>query len=310
MKNPEIFLSSKALPTADLSIVVVDPTLAKKKRRFRIMRVLFFLFVLYALWLAFLYCNQDQLLYPGAFAELAPAKPNYPAGMGYESVWIEPEPGVRVEAWFAAGEGRTRSTPGPAVILTHGNYEVIDTGTWNAQGYRRMGFSVLLVEFRGYGRSIGRPTQAGITADMVAFYDRLAARPEIDPRKIVIHGRSIGGAAAAQLAAARPPAALILQSSFRSADSMTWGYFAPPLLLRDSWRTDAVVAKLNCPLLLLHGMGDNLIPPSHSQALAKIAKKPTLAILQGTHNMFPVNEGEYWRSIREFLIASGILEAN
>lgn len=272
------------------------------------MRVIYLLLFLYALWLGFLYFNQDRMIYPGAFAELAPKTPHYPDGIAYESVWIEPQPGVRVEAWFAAGDGRSLGSPGPAVILTHGNYEVIDQGCWHAQEYRRMGLSVLLVEFRGYGRSTGRPTQAGITADMVAFYDWLAARPEVNPRRIAIHGRSIGGAAAAQLAALRPAAALILQSTFRSADSLTWSYLAPPFLLRDSWRTDSMVCKYERPLLLLHGGGDTLIPPSHSEGLAKLAKNPTLAILSGTHNLFPVRPQEYWDKIRAFLQSADVIE--
>lgn len=271
------------------------------------MRVVYLLLFAYTLWLGFLYFKQDQMLYPGAFAELAPSTPAYPEGMNYASVWIEPEAGVRVEAWFALGDGCSTATPGPAVILTHGNYEVIDRGTWHAQEYRRMGVSVLLVEYRGYGRSTGHPTQAGITADMVAFYDWLAARPEVDPQRIVIHGRSIGGAAAAQLAARRPCAALILQSSFRSADSMAWGYLAPPFLLRDSWRTDSVLQEFERPVLLLHGRADGIIPASHSEVLEKLSKNPTLAILNGTHNSFPMQAQEYWDKIRAFLQKAGVL---
>ncbi len=288
--------------------VAPAPKSDNKKRRFRLMRVIYLLLLAYALWLGFLYFNQDQMLYPGAFAELAPKAPSYPEGMNYESVWIEPEPGVRVEAWFARGDGRSAERPGAAVMLTHGNYEVIDRGTWHAQEYRRMGISVLLVEYRGYGRSTGQPTQSGITADMVAFYDWLAARPEVDPKRIVMHGRSIGGAAAAQLAARRPCAAMILQSAFRSADSMTWGYLAPPFLLRDSWRTDSVISKFESPLLLLHSRADGIIPASHSEALAKLAKNPTIAILNGTHNAFPVQAHEYWDRIRAFLLAAGVIE--
>lgn len=239
------------------------------------MRVLYLLLIAYALWLGFLYFNQDGLLYPGAFANLADETPRYPNVGGYESVWIEADAGVRVEGWFVRGDACTAEKPGPAVILTHGNYEVIDDGSWHAEEYRRMGISVLLAEYRGYGRSLGKPTEAGITRDMVAFFDWLAKQPEIDPNRIILHGRSIGGAAVAQLAARRAAAALILQSSFRSAASMTSGYFAPSFLLRDSWRTDTVVKKIQIPLLLLHGRSDRLIPPSHSEALAALHPRAT-----------------------------------
>jgi fermentation-respiration switch protein FrsA (DUF1100 family) len=268
------------------------------------MRWVVLILAMYGLWLLFLYFKQDQLLYPGAGAPLADAGPP-PAGV--ESLWIEPEPGVRVEAWFMLGRGRSAESPGPAVILTHGNYEVIDQGLWHARHYVALGISALLVEFRGYGRSTGAPTEAGITADMVAFFDRLAARPEVDAKRIVIHGRSIGGGAAAQLAARRTPAALILQSTFVSMDALAARYLAPPPLVRDHWRTDVVVSKLDRPLLLLHGRSDEIIRASNSERLRALSHGAELRLLDGSHNHFPVNEAEYWDAIETFLGRSGVL---
>ncbi|MBI5866278.1 MAG: alpha/beta hydrolase, partial [Planctomycetes bacterium] len=221
------------------------------------------LLIAYGAWLLILYMGQDRMIYPGAFADLAARDARPPAGA--RAVWIEPQPGVRVEAWFVPGEGRSTKNPGPAILITHGNYEVIDEGLWHSNYYAEMGVSSLLVEFRGFGRSGGKPTEAGITADVLAFYDWLAAQPEVDARHIAVHGRSVGGGPAAKLAAERPVAALILQSTFTSIDAMTIRYLAPPSLSRNHWRNDRLIGKLKCPILILHGRDDDIVPPSQAE---------------------------------------------
>lgn len=268
------------------------------------MRWVALLLALYGCWLLLLYFQQDMLLYPGAGAPLAEAGPPPP---GVESLWIEPEPGVRVEAWFVPGRGCSAESPGPAMIITHGNYEVIDQGLWHARHYAALGVSSLLVEFRGYGRSTGKPSETGITADMLAFHDRLAARPDVDAKRIAIHGRSIGGGAAAQLAARRPPAAMILQSTFTSIDALAARRLAPPALVRDHWRTDGVVARFGRPLLLLHGQDDDIISANYSRRLMGLLPGAELHILRGSHNHFPVDETEYWDTIEAFLLRAGVL---
>src|SRR5688572_30832441 len=108
-----------------------------------------------------------------------------------------------VEGWFLPAYGVAAGRPGPAVIFAHGNAEIIDPYALELEPYRRMGVSVLLPEFRGYGRSGGEPSEEGITDDFVAFHDLLAARPDVDPSRIVFHGRSLGGGVVCALAARR-----------------------------------------------------------------------------------------------------------
>ncbi len=91
---------------------------------------------------------------------------------------------------------------------------------------------MLLCEYRGYGRSGGVPEQAGITSDMIAFYDLLAKREDVDAARIYAHGRSLGAGVAAQLAAKRPAAGLILESPFKSAASFALRLGAPGFLVR------------------------------------------------------------------------------
>ncbi len=198
--------------------------------------------VLFSAYELFLGYMQDQLVYPGAFAHLAPATATLPPGV--EQAFVETEPGVRVEGWFYPAADASGSAKRPAVLITHGNYETIDGGMYHAQGLHDLGLSVLLVEYRGYGRCAGKPTQTGILRDLLAWQTWLAARPEVDSTRIVYFGRSLGGAAAAQLAGGSSTA-LILESTFSSLDSMA----AParlglPILLRVGGGPDQVLVSI------------------------------------------------------------------
>ncbi|GMU80615.1 MAG: hypothetical protein AMXMBFR47_04860 [Planctomycetota bacterium] len=272
------------------------------------LRRLLSVFILYIAWIVFLTFFQTRMIYPGAY-EKPGAAANPPFGV--ESIWVETEPGVRVEAWFVPGEGRSAAKPGPAVLIGHGNFEWIHEGVYHAEEYRKLGVSVLLAEYRGYGRSGGEPSEAGITRDFLAMYDWLAARPEVDRARIVGYGRSLGGAAIAQVSAVRPFAAVILESAFSSMDSMAARYLAPSFMVRDHWRTDRVLPTLKVPILLMHGRSDPVISVSHSRRLREIVTKAggdvRLEEYDGAHTDFPaVNEDRYWQIVREFLVHAKI----
>ena len=188
-------------------------------------------------------------------------------------VWTLDTEAGPVEAWFIPGQGRSAQSPGPAVIFSHGNAELIDHWPRDLQPYTQQGVSLLLPEYRGYGRSSGSPSQQTVTDDFVAFYDRLIEDARVDPAQIILHGRSIGGGVAAQLADRRPSAALIIESSFTSVRAMAGRYFVPGFMVRDPFDTLAVVRRYDQPLLIMHGRADQIIPPSHADTLAQAGKK-------------------------------------
>lgn len=264
------------------------------------------LVLIYAAWLAVLYCIQDRLMFLPGLA----GRPSGSPPRGVESIWIDagtPSHAVRVEAWFLPPF--TPPRPGqrsPAVVYFHGNAELIDGRADDMRGYRARGYAVLLPEYRGYGRSTGSPCQRDLVADAVRFYDTLSSRPDIDPTHIVIHGRSLGAAVAAQLAAQRPAAALILESAFTSAASFCWSYGAPPLLCTSPFRTDRVLPTLNRPLLILHGADDDIIPVAHGRKLHEITPGSRYAELPGHHNDFPVDRNAYWAAIDTFLASNNL----
>ncbi|MEX2670562.1 MAG: alpha/beta hydrolase, partial [Phycisphaeraceae bacterium] len=223
-----------------------------------------------------------------------------------EQWWLETEAGP-VEAWFLPGDGATAESPGPAIVLSHGNAEVIDYLPEQVAPFRRLGISVLLPEYRGYGRSAGKPSQAAIVDDLTAFHDRLTAREDIDQGRIVLLGRSVGTGVATALADRRPPAAMILQSPFTSVADIMAGYGIPRPFVLDPFDNAAVLEKLDRPLLLQHGRRDTIIAYHHSETLHALAPNATLINYDAGHNDMPITTAAYWQDITNFLTTQGIL---
>ncbi len=224
---------------------------------------------------------------------------------GGEAWWLDSDQG-RVEAWWLPGDGVSAESPGPAVIFAHGNGELIDYWPGELGRYRRMGVGVLLVEYRGYGRSAGSPSQAAIESDFIAFYDRLVARPEVDRSRILFHGRSLGGGAVSALARHRRPAAMILMSTFTSIKDMAWELLrAPGFLVKDPFESLEVVRSLNVPLLVIHGTRDELIPLRMGQSLANEAPQGRLVTYEAGHNNCPPNWAPFWQEARKLMDEAG-----
>jgi hypothetical protein len=219
-----------------------------------------------------------------------------------EQLWLETAEG-RVEGWFLPARA---AGPRPVVIFAHGNAELIDHWPDSLEPYREMGVSVLLPEYRGYGRSAGSPSEQAIADDFAAFYDLVSARADVDATRIVFHGRSIGGGAVCALAARRRPAALLLQSTFTSLADVMRRFGVPRLLVLDKFDNVAALGSLDVPVLVIHGESDALIPPEHARALAAAARQPTLWWFDGGHNDAPAGAA-YWAAVRKLLADASII---
>jgi fermentation-respiration switch protein FrsA (DUF1100 family) len=253
--------------------------------------------IAYPVWCGGLYFMQNRILYPtgvlGNVAARAPA--------GVEPIWIEPRPGVRVEAWLVKPKGAAPGAKLPLAVFFHGNAETIDDSIGHAEVYTGHGWAALLPEYRGYGRSGGSPNQRALTADAVAFYDAVAARPDIDASRVVLHGRSLGGGVACAVAAKRPCAGLILESTFTSVASFCWGMAVPPVLCGNPYHNDRVVEKLDVPVLVMHGTLDEIIPVAHGRKLKELARHGSYLEMPAGHNNFPPDFAAYERAVRAFL---------
>ncbi len=255
-----------------------------------------------AVWAGVVWFLQRQVLFP---RWAIPATAQVGPGRGVE-VWTLDRADGPVEAWFLPGEGRSADAPGPAVIFAHGNAELIDHWPDEMRRYRQRGISVLLPEYRGYGRSAGTPTQQTLTEDFTAFYDRLAGHPSVDPAKIILHGRSVGGGVIAQLAARRPSAGMVLESTFTSVRPLAARYLVPGFMVRDPFDTLAVVQTYAPPLLVMHGTTDRIIPPSHADALHAAAPNARLVHFPLTGHNDPPPANEYWTHIDALLRDAGL----
>lgn len=265
-------------------------------------RILVFAAVLYILWCISLYLVQDNVIFP---RKMIPSVTIAPPE-GTIEVWITGDKGERVQGWYLPPLKRSRG-PAPVVIFFHGNGELIDFWGDEFTEFRKRGIGVLLPEFRGYGRSGGSPGQRDIAADMRKFYQWLLARPDVDGKKIVYFGRSLGGGVACQLAKDHAPAALILQSTFVSLKEMSGRFLVPSFLLKHPFDNGKVVADLRCPICIIHGQWDTVIPVVHGRRLHQIAPNSAYHEVASGHNDMPM-DAAYWQTIFEFLIANGILD--
>lgn len=250
-------------------------------------------------------CIQDRLIFP---RDMAPPPLRWPPVEGTVEWARQRADGSKGVAWFVPAPDASATNPSPCVVFFHGNAEIIDHQMDIMNGYRTLGCSVLLPEFPGYGRSEGRPSEKSIVDDGLYFIGKLANEPSVERRQIFIHGRSIGGGAAVQVAGQQEPAGLILESTFTSLASFADGYFVPRFLVRHPFYSDRVIMTLRSPILIFHGSRDTIIPVAHGRALRDLAAQSTdvrLVEYDCGHNDFPppADEADYWRNIEAFLRA-------
>ena len=194
------------------------------------------------------------------------------------------------------------------MIFAHGNGELIDFWPQRLQEFTQFGLGVLLVEYPGYGRSEGRSRLKTPSPKCLSpAYDALAARKDVDPSRIVLLGRSLGGGAVCALAARRPTAALILLSTFTSVRSLAHGFLLPGFLVRDPFDNLNVVRLFDGPVLVAHGTEDRLVPYTHGQALHRAAKLGKLLTYTSGHNDCPPDWSVFRQGVVSFLQDAGIL---
>jgi fermentation-respiration switch protein FrsA (DUF1100 family) len=232
-----------------------------------------------AAWWLLAFFAQRGVMFPRS--AIPPVPPAQLARLGGEGIWLELADG-RAEAFFLPG----RTAGGPLLLFAHGNAELIDHWAEAWEAVRARGASLLLVEYPGYGRSEGTPSEASIREAMIAAYD-WAVSEGIAPERIVGWGRSLGGGALCALARERALSALILESTFTSARSMAASLGVPGFLVRDPFDNLSLVREFRQPLLLLHGERDRVIPVRHAHALSEAASGAKLVLMPCGHNDCP-----------------------
>lgn len=188
----------------------------------------------------------------------------------FEELWLDRPDGARLHALHF-----TVQDPQGAVLYLHGN-----TGSLRRWGKRASRFTtarhaVLMPDYRGYGKSTGKLSEAALHADALAWYDRLAA--QYGAEHVVVYGRSLGTGMAVPVAAARTPRALVLESPYANFLDVARHYLAIlpyRLLLRYRFRSDRAIKGVKCPVYIFHGKRDPLVP--YSSALRLYAAIPVM----------------------------------
>ena len=224
-------------------------------------------------------------------------------GLAYEDVTLTAEDGVRLHGWYLPCQGARRT-----LLFFHGNGGNISHRGESLMIFHRLGFNVLIIDYRGYGRSEGVPGEQGFYRDARAAWSYLVDTRGVAPGQITLFGRSLGGAVAAHLAAEVQPAALILESTFASSQDMAAHLF--PLLshvvyLRYDFDTAARLSERKCPLLMLHSREDEIIPYASGRRAFERARSPKIFVeLQGDHNSgFIASQPDYEQALKRFVEA-------
>ncbi len=222
-------------------------------------------------------------------------------GFRHEEVDLTAEDGVAIHAWWLPASDATRT-----VLFLHGNAGNVSYWVEVATVFREVGWNTLILDYRGYGRSAGAPTEEGTYLDARAAYLHLVKDRGIDPSGLIVIGRSLGGGVATWLAEHHPIGGLVLENTFTSiADIVAKALPLPGIrtFVRLGYPSLSRMARLDVPLLVIHGAGDELVPFAHGKALFDAAPGPAKRFveLRGGHNdAFAVSRLEYEAALREF----------
>jgi fermentation-respiration switch protein FrsA (DUF1100 family) len=247
-----------------------------------------------------------MLYYPVRGIAATPAS----LGWAFEDVRLRASDGPAIHGWWlpAAQPARsdTASRAPRTVLFLHGNAGNVSHRLDKLRILRELGVAVLIVDYRGYGLSEGRPSEAGLYRDARAAYDHLVGERGVAPADIVLYGESLGSAVATDLAGEAAIGGLVLEAAFTSAVDVGQAMF-PFLpargLMRHRFETAGKIPRVRAPILVLHSRNDEYFPLRHGERLVAAAGPPArLVVLRGGHNdAFLVSEPDYRRALADFL---------
>ena len=277
-------MDGSALPTEKKSAL-----LAAVKRGVR--TALLTTVVTLALFIVLLMIFEDKFIY-------FPAKDRIGSSPG-EEVWLTTGDGVKIHAWYLP-HPKARAT----ILHLHGNAGNLEDRRDLLKGMHELGVNVMAIDFRGYGRSEGAPGEAGLYADSRAAYDWLLTKTTAD--KIVVHGESLGGGPACELASTVPCGGLVVQSAFTSAPDMAPRVLPwfPRWLVRTKYDNKAKVARITCRKLFIHSRRDEIVPFDMGEALFAAAAEPKECewFSSGGHNDLTISyPKKYYSRLEKFL---------
>lgn len=262
------------------------------------MNVILVALLVYLVFVLLLFIFQSHLLYfPGHTLVATPRD----VGLPFTDVVFSAADGTKLAGWFVpAGNARG------VIFFCHGNGGNMSYLLETILQYHRLGFDTFLFDYRGYGRSEGSPSEQGTYLDAEGAWTYLLKERGIPPSRIILVGRSLGGAVAAWLAQKVTPGALVIESAFTSVPDIAasaYRFFPARLLTRFRYCTREYFRHITCPILIVHSPDDEIIPFSHGRQLFEAAHEPKefLQIRGGHNDAFALSEESYQRGLTAFL---------
>ena len=224
--------------------------------------------LIYCVILACLYVFQRKLMYYPVRSLLEPAA----YGVEAKVIPLQTADGMKIEGWFMpAADGM------PVILHMHGNAGNLSDRREVYNAYHAAGFGVFALEWRGYGRNEGSPSEEGFYHDGRAAISWLKQQ-DIEESQIILYGESIGTGTATQMAIEIKPKALVLEAPFTSlwerAGEIYWWVLPARYMVKDRYESKSKIGKVEAPVLIFHNSGDRIVPAHHGKALYELANQP------------------------------------
>ncbi|HYG18765.1 MAG TPA: alpha/beta hydrolase [Ohtaekwangia sp.] len=236
--------------------------------------------ILYCVAIALLYFFQTRLIFfPGKLV----SDYKFRLGLTGSEVFLTTKDGASINGIFYGG---TRSE---VILYFHGNAGDLSGWQFVAEDFTEHGYNILIIDYRGYGKSSGEISEDGFYRDADAAYDFLVREKDFNPRDIIVYGRSVGTGVAVDVASRLPLKGLVLESPYSSLGKLAnekLPFMFPSLYLSSSFDNLRKIASIRCPVIIIHGEKDTLVPVAHGKVLFdKIkSRKKMVLIPQGSHN--------------------------
>ena len=252
----------------------------------------------------YLYFNQERFIFPAAPISEQQLEWTRSGILINEEVTFVASDGVKLHGWFVAD---TEKKKAPLVLYFGGNGEEVSSFMMYEAWFK--GYSVLLVNYRGYGLSEGAPTEEDLFSDALLIYDTATAREDVDSGNVILFGRSLGSAVAVFVASKRPVAGVILVSPFDRLASVAkdaYPYLPVSLLLRHPFDSASRAPDIKTPLLALAAELDETVRLDHTINLVELwgGDKQFHLVHKRDHNSIE-RSAEYWLPIKEFVVGLG-----
>lgn len=234
--------------------------------------------IIYLLIIAYYYFSQEKYIF---FPEILPKEFKFYYNQPFKELNYNTEKDTAINALLF-----TVKEPKGVILYFHGNAGSLMNWGDIAPDFTRNGYDILIFDYRGYGKSVGKLSQEALFSDSQYIYDKL--RKEYGEKKIILYGRSIGTGVAAYTASKNDPGMLLLESPYFSMKDIVRKFYPwlPSFLLKYPMRTDLYIVKVKCPVYLIHGSDDEIIYFGSSVKLKKLLKKDDklFGIEGGSHN--------------------------